>query len=270
MYSHENSSEAPEISKYTAGQDVTEQQQIEARRKQVNSLIAEFRQATAEIHAEELKRRMRMTAGIAFIAIMVYYAHFIVFSYWWILLLIGGGAAAGNSAASGRQRSAAYALSKLDEPSAVGALAMMWQEGDHFIQAAADQALRTLLPKVRASDAAVIDREQMSALLYVTSHSDPKMQIAALQALQQIGDERAFETAQYLSLSTTPQVREMAKDLIPFLIQRAKRTQEQTTLLRASSSMPNATAPDELLRAAEPVKTETPTQELLRPASGDI
>jgi hypothetical protein len=136
----------------------------------------------------------------------------------------------------------------------------------------ADQALRDLLPRVRASDAPYIDGEQMAALLELVEEGNSHMQIAVLKALEQIGDHRAIPVVEGLVMvGRTTAVRRQATACLPFLMERVRLAHEQATLLRGSTSPGAATASVQLLRPASggTGTTETPPEQLLRPTSGE-
>ena len=159
-----------------------------------------------------------------------------------------------------------YDLS-LGDPRTVGALAVALRGGDRSIQQTASEALFALLPRVRASHAAHVTPDQMNALLELAFSSNSPMQIAVLQALEQIGDQRAIPLVQNLALSPHKAVRDQANQCLPFLTQRARQAEQSATLLRGAAS-PGATAGGrELLRPATSTTANAPrADELLRSA----
>lgn len=157
----------------------------------------------------------------------------------------------------------------LADPRAVGALAVALKEGGGSIQHTASEALLALLPRVRPDHAVHIAPIQMNALLELAFRSHSSMQIAVLQALEQIGDGRAIPVVQNLALSPHRAVREQARQCLPFLTTRARKAEQSATLLRGAvspgadaggrellrptvSRIEQTTRPDELLRSTNP------------------
>ena len=169
--------------------------------------------------------------------------------------------------ASNKSREAAHALSIADEPRAVGVLALALRESDSYVQMTAHSALLRLLPRVRASDAASIDAEQMGALLELAERNDPRMQIAILKALEQIGTDRAIPVVEHITaFGSTEEVRQKAQECLPYLFDRVRRTHEQATLLRISSAPTSREGREQLLRPAAATRPTEPAEQLLRAA----
>ncbi len=117
--------------------------------------------------------------------------------------------------------------------------------------------LTRLLPRFRASDAKLLTDAQHAALIHILARRYPTLDffVAALKALEQIGDARALPVVDNLAagrcVTTDPKrVQAAAQDCLPFLQIRCDRQQASQTLLRASSA------------------SETPADTLLRPAQG--
>jgi hypothetical protein len=222
-----------------------------------------------ETQAARRRRRHRLVSGTAFVTLMIgliYLTRGKIFEQLWWILQLGGGAWAADRAASTR-RDAAYALSKAGDPRAVGVLALALRDGDSYVRDVAERALRHLLPRVRASDAAYIAPDQMNALLHLGYSDDygQNLKIPLLTALEQIGDARALPVVEYLHADPSPQVREAARECLPFVQERVRRARESATLLRASAATGAITPPDQLLRpAAAGMTPVTPPDQLLR------
>jgi len=191
---------------------------------------------------------------------------------WWLLFPIGRWWVMDNSSQS-RVR-AAQTLADAWEPRAVGALALALYDNDRTVRSVAANALRKLLPHVRASDAAYIDNRQWSALLATGTqwhgiiHSETvAMRLALLRALEQIGDERAIPTVTQMMLDDDPEVSTQAQVCLSFLEKHQRQTRERSTLLRSAMQ---ETAPDQLLRAAIGTPAmQTPPEQLLRAESAE-
>jgi hypothetical protein len=166
----------------------------------------------------------------------------------------------------------ARTLEETWDPRAVGVLAIAYQEGSMDQSIAASRALHKLLPRVRASDAADIDAEQMNALLALAcrwaARGDIETKIALLQALEQIGDARAVPVVESLLNSYHDTVREAARACLPALQSRLRRTKESATLLRASHSDSIGPGKGELLRPSTEFDLSPPDQ-LLRPCADE-
>lgn len=189
-----------------------------------------------------------------------------VFFIWGIIPLSSGAWAAERAA--GQRRNAAHHLSTADDPRAVGVLAISLRDTDPYVRYVSGKALRRLLPRVRAGDAAYITPDQMAALLSLgfdhTTGLDLKC--ALLKGLEQIGDERALPMVEYLQTDPSPTIREAAQNCLPYLTERMRQARESATLLRASAQNGASTPPDQLLRPATAALSQrTPADQLLRP-----
>jgi hypothetical protein len=128
--------------------------------------------------------------------------------------------------------------------------------------------LTQLLPRFRASDAKLLTETQHAALLRMLGRNDtaPEFFVAALKALEQVGDARALPVVENLALGrrfTADQrrVQAAAGDCLPYLRIRCDQQRASQTLLRASSA--SGAPVDTLLRPARGVGA-TDTSELLR------
>jgi hypothetical protein len=139
---------------------------------------------------------------------------------------------------------------------------------------AAVMLLTRLLPRLRASDASLLDGNDRTLLhtAMVKHAGNREFILAALHALQQIGDRTSIHTVQRLADRTErraadPELRDAAKECLEFLQQRAALTEANQTLLRSSSAAETPT--DTLLRAIDNA-TPTAPDELLRTTSAPI
>jgi hypothetical protein len=133
--------------------------------------------------------------------------------------------------------------------------------------------LTDLLPRLRASDAPLLNQSQRRILYEALSLGDFQQEtdllLAILKALEQIGDAHALPIVTRLASGSSgskreQQVRAAARACLPFLQAQIKRQRLSETLLRAN---PSPDAEHELLRAAAATE-ETAPQQLLRPHEG--
>jgi hypothetical protein len=123
---------------------------------------------------------------------------------------------------------------------------------------------------VRASDAHLLTDDQLDALCRCMKEDRPLLVLAILEALKQVGGERAIPHVEKLLDKTYASgrrdiVARAAADCLPVLRVRAEQQRAARTLVRAAS------APDEpsniLLRPAG-TSMPAPADQLLRPADG--
>ena len=138
-------------------------------------------------------------------------------------------------------------------------------------------ALKTLLPQMKASDAYLLTpyaRGTINGWLnitadYSTIHAYPDdLRIAALKALEQVGDTSAISFVERLTTIMTDsrsqaQLKQAAIECLPMLRANCGEVEAARTLLRASHA--EAARPDTLLRPASGAG-QTAAQELLRPS----
>ncbi|HZO86760.1 MAG TPA: HEAT repeat domain-containing protein [Chthonomonadaceae bacterium] len=159
---------------------------------------------------------------------------------------------------------AVTALANTGDPRLVGAFALCLSDLDREVRYTAANALRKLLPKVKASDKRYISPLEMHALLKALVGRDDPLRIAILKALEQIGDERALPNVEWIIESNEPlDVRRAAEECLPYLKMRAEYSEQAQTLLRAAEPS-EAAAPDTLLRPAQSA-AQTDASQLLRP-----
>lgn len=135
-------------------------------------------------------------------------------------------------------------------------------------------ALTRLLPRLKASDAHLLDVERRKRLYvklqFESSFTDAEFLIAIMRALEQVGDAAALPYVEswanrYVTSANGVRVRAAARHCLPFLQERAAQEHVSAHLLRPSAS-PAATS-ESLLRPAE-ASEDTPDQ-LLRAASAE-
>ena len=169
------------------------------------------------------------------------------------------------------QQSATLKLTEWDDVRVVGPLAEELASPEQDIRFAAEMALISLLPRLRASDAYLLNTNQRHCLYYTLSGTRHIwLKIAILKALEQVGDSEAILYVERLAAGEgaaewSPEVRQAAIDCLPYLQERARHESSKQTLLRSADST-GATAKT-LLRSANETSEINPEQ-LLRAPTG--
>lgn len=168
-------------------------------------------------------------------------------------------------------RLAGEALTKNKDLRVIGPLIEALEMDDPYINRGAVSALIDMLPRLRASDTGLLTPKQMEGLCSTLNRREPRLILAALKALEQIGDSRALphvdrlaEQAAYTSEEL--EIQREARACRSMLVDRKISSRAGETLLRASS----APEPSEetLLRPAQSSTTDPP-EILLRATIGD-
>ena len=175
-----------------------------------------------------------------------------------------------GAAASQQQKSASLAIARFDDVRAIGALAEALEFKDKRVAPIAEKSLIHLLPRLKASDASLLNPEQRFCLNRALRGKNTELTVAILKAWEQIGDERAIEEVEKLARGrgrggSSPTVVVAAQECLPFLRQSAERQQIGSQLLRPSDG--NLTPSDVLLRPATPHASTDPADQLLRPTN---
>ena len=180
---------------------------------------------------------------------------------------IFGGLCAGTFVVSQKVKAAALALARFNDVRAVGPLAETLEFKDPYVRSIASRALIRLLPRMQASDAALLSPAQRACLNRVLKQGEAPLILAILKAWEQVGDADAIETVEHLSYGRLPaggyrQVVAAARECLPFLRQSAERQQVGAGLLRP---VDGGAAPSQvLLRPAQPHTSADPSDQLLR------
>lgn len=195
--------------------------------------------------------------------------------------LIGAGALGCTQlyrlALSPKQVKAAKQLAKESDVHGVGALAEALEWPDTQVRRIAGNALISLLPQLRASDAGLLGPRQRECLHNVlkmrNAASESALMLAILKAWEQVGDASALPVVERLARSSAltnrqRRVRDAALQCLPYLHNRADATRGHQTLLRASS--PSEIAPVEVLLRPAQASVESDSGQLLRAGSGFI
>ncbi|MCW3053348.1 MAG: hypothetical protein JWN14_2518 [Chthonomonadales bacterium] len=171
---------------------------------------------------------------------------------------------------SSKQQAAALAITQFDDVRAVGPLVEALEFPDTSLRPMFRKTLIRLLPRMKASDAALLSPAHRSALNRVLRGKDADLMLAILKSWEQVGDADAIADVQDLAErggegTRLPKVVEAARECLPLLRQSAERQQIGAQLLRPADV--NLTPSDVLLRPTLP--SASPSDQLLRPG-GDV
>ena len=155
-----------------------------------------------------------------------------------------------------RHRGAIGALSRIGDQRAAAPITAALAMNDPATSKLARDALVALLPKLRASDASLLEpnhRRILDRELGRSARKRPELALAILAAWEQAGDESSIPAVQKLADAAPgdrirPAVVARARECLPLLRISADRLRTHSELLRASSEAPGTEA--ELLRAA--------------------
>jgi hypothetical protein len=138
-------------------------------------------------------------------------------------------------------------LARIDDVRCIGRLVELLSWPGEAVSGIAAAALTRLLPRVRATDGALLTEAQRTILYerltLANARRNPQLLISILRALEQIGDAPAVAHVTHLANArvTTADERRVwqaATSCLPFLRERAKLTQVSHSLLRASAATP--------------------------------
>ena len=235
----------------------------------------------AEERRKSLKRRKRVKIVAAILGLVfclsmlmatVQHVHFSGFSS---VLNVLPGIIAGMYALTAKQRKGLQALAGFNDIRAVPHLITALEYTDGSVKLTAANALPSLLPRLQASDAALLNRGHYAILnralkndLKIYKTNVTQLRVAILQSLQQVGDESSLPIVEELAEGKGKavghlEVRQAAQECLPYLRLRAENQHQTQTLLRASDG--NMTGADMLLHPAMPQPdTALRAKELLR------
>ena len=162
-------------------------------------------------------------------------------------------------------RQCARRIAALNIPQAVGPLIEVLMRSGWFRSRHVKAALIRLLPHLQPTDAGLLtplQRKYLGGMLcrdkrfpWGGTFWDADLKIAILRSLEQIGDQKALVQVEQMARSAHDfRVRFAAQQCLPFLQQRARQTEIEQTLLRASAQN---TTPDLLVR---PVSSPPPAE----------
>lgn len=144
---------------------------------------------------------------------------------------------------TGRHRDLARKLADYKHVQFIGTFVEMFQWPDREIQRVARDTLTELLPKLRASDAGLLNAAHWRCLYRRLNMEEAKYHSsflkAILKALEQVGGETALPYVERLAEGTAitgaqKSVRQAATDCLPALYSRSEQTHASQTLLRAA------------------------------------
>ena len=158
------------------------------------------------------------------------------------------------------------ALAGCEDLRVIGPLCERMDEADEDSKWRAQLSLKSLLPRLRPADSDLLNPAQKMRMYHLLNSHDAQTCIAALQAVANVGDQRALPQTQALAHSANLDIRRAALAALPALQERARRERESETLLRGASA-PNVDG-EVLLRPAPPARAVNPN-ELLRASGGD-
>ncbi|MCW3053347.1 MAG: hypothetical protein JWN14_2517 [Chthonomonadales bacterium] len=240
-------------------------------------LQMEFDGVLTVLRDETQKRakRQRLFIGI-FLSIVLLFVLVSIFTHTTTMLTNLGSYVsfiAMGAAATTQQKTAALAISRFDDVRAVGPLAEALEFKDQQVVPMAEKALISLLPRLKASDAALLSPTQRHCLNRALKGKNTALTLAILKAWEQVGDTGAIAEVEKLAegrgrAGRLPKVVEAAKECLPFLRQSAERQQVGSQLLRPADG--NLTPSDVLLRAAMPHTSTDPADQLLRPTENTL
>ena len=255
------------------------------RRRKDEPLVYDGLEELLEILAEErrksLKKRKRVFVGISiYISAILLLMIVMALSHGnpsGMLGQIGSITAilAGAYAATQKQQKAVQALAQFDDVRAVPRLIEMLEYTNKGLKTDAANILLKLLPKLQNSDAALLTQEHHAILnraltgkVALDKAWRQQMQVAILNALQQVGNESSLPIVEELAAGKgkakdNAVVQQAAGECLPFLQTRVAGQRQMQTLLRASDG--NVTSADVLLRSAAS-RAEAHPEELLRAA----
>ncbi len=132
-----------------------------------------------------------------------------------------------------RQEAKARSLmEQIDDVRLIGPLAQLLDAEKSAPQPSVASALRRSLPKLKASDAHLLSKEQRACLYRILSRArfnswnyDKELILAILKALEQIGDKEALPAVQKLAKwSSDNAIREAANNCLPLSVREIGRT----------------------------------------------
>ena len=158
--------------------------------------------------------------------------------------------------------SEARLLAEFDDIRAVGPLCEALSYGDEHTVKTIRGGLLQLLPRMKASDAGLLNADQKRSLYKTLGKNDEVWNVTTLRALEQIGDTAAVPFVLPLIRSKNAAIQQVAADCLPYLQDRETQERVRLNLLRAASA---EDSPAVLLRPAQSAPEQNQTQ-LLRPS----
>jgi hypothetical protein len=174
-----------------------------------------------------------------------------------------------SKAASQRHQAATATLARFDDVRAVGPLAEALEFQDKHVRPYAVQSLIRLLPRLKASNASLLNVQQRACLNRALNGENTELTLAILKAWEQVGDVAAITVVDRLAKNQRrgrqmPEVIVAAQECLRFLRQSTERRQSDSELLRPAGA--DQTSSDVLLRPVGPHSSAESANQLLRPS----
>lgn len=181
------------------------------------------------------------------------------------LVLFLGALGAMQGLVTQSHKNAVSKLSEFNDIRIAGALLEAAERNDKSLKTIAERTLVRLLPRLTAANNP-LNESQLASLNRALKSDNSELVVAALKALEEIGDETHVEQVKRLAYQKAKNpfqetVRDKALACLPYLEKRAENAKMAKTLLRASA--PHNTD-NTLLRPASHTPESRP-EELLRP-----
>ena len=169
--------------------------------------------------SQKRAKRQRLFVGI-FLSIVLLFVIMAIFTHNTTMLTNLGSYVsfiAMGAAATQQQKTAALAIARFDDVRAVGPLAEALEFKDKHVVPMAEKALISLLPRLKASDAALLSPTQRQCLNRALKGKNPTLTLAILKAWEQVGDTGAIAEVEKLAqgrgrAGRFPKVVEAAKE----------------------------------------------------------
>ncbi len=239
-----------------------------------------------QLQQEAAKRKRRIRWIIGGVLLYVGFLVGLMLLTWWLsgkpqfgtLGSVGSmsGVIVAATAATKRQKEATKSLAQFDDLRSVGPLAEALAFNDRGVQEIAEARLIVLLPRIQATDSALLNENQRKCLYQVlagrlAASRNIELVLAILKAYEQVGDSQAIPLVEKLAegegkAGQDARVRASASECLVSLRQRAEQERMSQTYLRASDA--TNVSPQVLLRPASGMVEELPEQ-LLRAGIAD-
>lgn len=230
-------------------------------------------EAVLDILRNERQKRYRhrvqsikIGLGLFLLAILLAkFAHIGYFLHNWVSYV---GIMFSSVVVSRTEKAAALAIARFEDLRAIGPLAEALEFKEPQVRTIASRALIRLLPRMQASDAALLSPTQRACLNRALKGRNPELILAVLKAWEQVGDADAIDNVRALASGRMEggqyqRIVAAASECLPFLRQNTERQQVGAHLLRPVAV--SLTPSNDLLRPAPPDGLTAPTNQLLRP-----
>jgi hypothetical protein len=284
LQSNDSTSSSVLESPVVTGEEPQEQEQSQTVSDPPIEHSAELKALLASLQQEQKQRHrwfsviysLSMTSYLSLLCIVLIsrsffkYGQYLILNFYFFAMAIWLGSIFFSKKAARR-------LAQLDDLHCVGPLVEIWGGVgslgfDRKTRKLAAHALTRLLPRLKASDAELLNEKQrailrnaldMNGYLAWGRYRDTDFLVAILKAFEQIGDWRCEPHVRRMAeTSKNKRVQEAARNCLPYLEALAIKGRVGENLLRSSDKP--ASGPDVLLRPATG-NIETAPQQLLHP-----